>query len=285
MSDAPGVTGLLVAWSDGDQAAQELVIAAVYGELKQLARSYLRRERGNQSVSATTLVHDAYLKLVDQRRVRWQSRSHFFGIAAQAMRRLLVDRARAAKRGGRGVRIEPDESDASYLPPDVDVLALDEALSRLEALEPRWCRLVELRFFAGLTVGETASVLDVSPATVKRDWSLARAWLYRELQRSAPVTRGWTAAIKILRVDLARDRSCRERFEREARAISRAHASRRAIATFGALGGSARLVKRSATCYDPSAPRARPNADRTSHHHIAPDSGRCRMLRQSRPFG
>jgi RNA polymerase sigma factor (TIGR02999 family) len=197
MSDAPGVTGLLVAWSDGDQAAQELVIAAVYGELKQLARSYLRRERGNQSVSATTLVHDAYLKLVDQRRVRWQSRSHFFGIAAQAMRRLLVDRARAyraAKRGGRGVRIEPDESDASYLPPDVDVLALDEALSRLEALEPRWCRLVELRFFAGLTVGETASVLDVSPATVKRDWSFARAWLYRELQRSAPVTRGWTAA-------------------------------------------------------------------------------------------
>ncbi len=186
MSDATGVTGLLVAWSNGDQAAQERVIAAVYGELKQLARSYLRRERGNESVSATALVHEAYLKLVDQRRVRWQNRSHFFGIAAQAMRRLLVDRARAsraAKRGGRDLRIEPSEVDAPQLAPDVDVLALDEALSRLETLEPRWGRLVELRFFAGMTVGETALVLGVSPATVKRDWIFARAWLYRELQR------------------------------------------------------------------------------------------------------
>jgi RNA polymerase sigma factor (TIGR02999 family) len=184
MSDATGVTGLLVAWSDGDQAAQERLIAAVYGELKQLARSYLRREWGNASVSATGLVHEAYLKLVDQRRVRWQNRSHFFGIAAQAMRRLLVDRARAsraAKRGGTSLRIERGERDATHLPPDVDVLALDEALSRLEALEPRWSRLVELRFFAGLTVGETASVLGVSPATVKRDWSFARGWLFREL--------------------------------------------------------------------------------------------------------
>jgi RNA polymerase sigma factor (TIGR02999 family) len=130
-------------------------------------------------------VHEAYLKLVDQRRVRWQNRRHFFGIAAQAMRRILVDRVRAqkaGKRGAGGLGVEPDARDVPQLPPDVDVLALDEALSRLEALEPRWSRLVELRFFAGLTVGETASVLGVSPATVKRDWSFARGWLYRELR-------------------------------------------------------------------------------------------------------
>ena len=180
------VTGLLKAWRNGDQAAQERLIEIVYGELKQLAKAYLRRERGTHSISATVLVHEAYLKLVDQRRVYWQNRSHFFGIAAQAMRRILVDRARAnsaAKRGGGGVNVEPNQREAPELPPDVDVLALDEALSRLEALEPRWSRLVELRFFAGFTVEETASVLEVSPATVKRDWSFARGWLYRELQQ------------------------------------------------------------------------------------------------------
>jgi RNA polymerase sigma factor (TIGR02999 family) len=179
------VTGLLRAWSDGDRHAHGQLMDIVYGELKQLARAYLRRELPNHSVAPTALVHEAYLKLVDQRRVRWQNRHHFFGIAAQAMRRILVDRARAqkaAKRDAGGVRVEPDGRDAPRLPPGVDVLALDEALSRLEALEPRWSRLVELRFFAGLTVGETASVLGVSPATVKRDWSFARGWLYRELQ-------------------------------------------------------------------------------------------------------
>lgn len=185
MSDATGVTGLLVAWSDGDRPAQERLIEAVYSELKQLARLYLRRERANQSISATVLVHEAYLKLVDQRRVRWQNRSHFFAIAAQAMRRLLVDRARASralKRSGKDFSVDLGEGAPLQLPPDVDVLALDEALLRLESLEPRWSHLVELRFFAGLTVGETASVLGVSPATVKRDWSFARGWLYRELQ-------------------------------------------------------------------------------------------------------
>jgi RNA polymerase sigma-70 factor, ECF subfamily len=118
--------------------------------------------------------------------VRWQNRHHFFGIAAQAMRRILVNRARAqkaARRGGGGVSVEPEALDTPQLTLGVDVLALDEALSRLEGLEPRWSRLVELRFFAGLTVGETASVLGVSPATVKRDWSFARAWLYRELEQ------------------------------------------------------------------------------------------------------
>jgi RNA polymerase sigma-70 factor, ECF subfamily len=179
------VTGLLRAWSDGDRGAHGQLMDTVYGELKQLARAYLRRELPNHSIAPTALVHEAYLKLVDQRRVRWQNRHHFFGIAAQAMRRILVDRARAqkaARRGARDLSVEPDELDTPQLSPGVDVLALDEALSRLEALEPRWSRLVELRFFAGLTVGETASVLGVSPATVKRDWSFARGWLYRELQ-------------------------------------------------------------------------------------------------------
>ncbi len=179
------VTELLIAWNQGNPVAQHQLIETVYGELKQLAKAYLRRERANHSVAATALVHEAYLKLVDQRRVQWQNRGHFFGIAAQAMRRILVDHARAhraAKRGGGELRVEPDERDAVLLPADVDVLALDVALSRLEAVEPRWSRLVELRFFAGLTVEETATVLDVSPATVKRDWNLARAWLYRELE-------------------------------------------------------------------------------------------------------
>jgi len=178
------VTGLLRAWSDGDRRAHSRLMDIVYGELKQLARAYLRRELPNHSVAPTALVHEAYLKLVDQRRVRWQNRHHFFGIAAQAMRRILVDRARAqkaARRCGGGASVGT-ERDTPQLPPAVDVLALDEALSRLAALEPRWSRLVELRFFAGLTVEETASVLGVSPATVKRDWSLARGWLYRELQ-------------------------------------------------------------------------------------------------------
>ena len=185
MTGAMDVTELLVAWSQGNQVAQGQLIEIVYSELKQLAKAYLRRERPNHSVAATALVHEAYLKLVDQRRVQWHNRSHFFGIAAQAMRRILVDHARAshaAKRGGGELTVEPNQQEAPLLPSDVDVLALDEALSRLEAVEPRWSQLVELRFFAGLTVGETASVLEVSPATVKRDWSLARAWLYRELQ-------------------------------------------------------------------------------------------------------
>jgi RNA polymerase sigma factor (TIGR02999 family) len=184
------VTGLLLAWNEGDLAARSQLLEAVYAELKQLAKAYLRREPADQSVATTTLVHEAYLKLVDQRRVEWRNRSHFFGIAAQAMRRILVDRARArvaAKRGGRGLRLVTDDDGAPQRPaPDVDVLALDEALSRLEALDPRWGRLVELRFFGGLTVDETAVVLDVSAGTVKRDWGLARAWLYRELRGGAP---------------------------------------------------------------------------------------------------
>jgi RNA polymerase sigma-70 factor, ECF subfamily len=188
MQRASDVTDLLAAWTAGDRAAQSRLLEVVYEELKQLARSYLRREPSDGSLAATGLVHEAYLKLVDQRQVHWQNRHHFYGIAAQAMRRILVDRARAA---GAAKRRAPHDtygaSDESADPvAGIDLLALDEALSRLEALEPRWSRLVELRFFAGLTVAETATVLGLSPATVKRDWSLARGWLYREL-RGVPV--------------------------------------------------------------------------------------------------
>jgi len=185
MSARGDVTELLVAWREGDRAAETELMETVYAELKRLAKAYLRREHTNRSLAPTALVHEAYLKLVDQRHVDWRNRSHFFGIAAQAMRRILVDRARAtvaAKRGGDARRVPIAELQAPEALPDVEVLALDTALTRLERVEPRWSRVVELRFFAGLSVEEAATALDVSAATVKRDWSLARAWLYREVR-------------------------------------------------------------------------------------------------------
>ena len=185
MSSRSDVTELLAAWRDGSDDAAAPLMEIVYGELKQLARGYLHREFAAHSVPPTALVHEAYLKLVDQRRVRWQNRAHFFGIAAQAMRRILIDRARARRAGKRAGGAAPEplvEAAAILEPPDIDLLALDQALSRLERLEPRWSRLVEARFFAGLTVDEAAEVLQLSRATVNRDWHLARGWLFRELQ-------------------------------------------------------------------------------------------------------
>jgi RNA polymerase sigma-70 factor (ECF subfamily) len=180
----PDITGLLADLDKGGDAARARLIDAVYGELRRLARGYLQRERRDHSVPATALVHEAYLKLVDQRRVRWQNRTQFFAIAGHVMRRLLVDHARAhraAKRGG-GLRVPLEDVDAGSDPFDVDILALDVALERLSARYPRQSQLVELRFFGGLTVEETAAVLGVAPITVKRDWALARVWLYREMQ-------------------------------------------------------------------------------------------------------
>jgi RNA polymerase sigma factor (TIGR02999 family) len=182
------VTRLLAAWSDGEDTARSAVLDAVYVELRRLARSHLRRERRNHSLPPTALVHEVYLRLIDQTRVRWRSRAHFFAIAAQAMRRVLVDHARtraAAKRdGARTVPLIDDVASPNPLAAP-DVLALDVALARLTALDARQGQLVELRFFGGLTVEETADVLGVAPITVKRDWALARAWLYRELQRGS----------------------------------------------------------------------------------------------------
>jgi RNA polymerase sigma factor (TIGR02999 family) len=185
---ASQVTRLLQEWSDGDQEALTRLVPLVYGKLRSIARQYLKRERAGHTLQPTALVHEAYLRLVDQRRARWRNRSHFFAVAAQLIRRILVDHARshaAAKRGG-GVRpltleAERELSVMSELP----VLALDEALARLNALDPQQARLVELRFFGGLSVEESAEVMGISTATVKREWRTAKAWLYRELGGSA----------------------------------------------------------------------------------------------------
>lgn len=185
MTDVADVTTLLLAWNDGDEAARGRLVDAVYGELRRMARRYLRRERVDHSLAPTALVHEAYLKLIDQRRVQWQNRAHFFGIAAQVMRRILVDhaRARTAAKRGSGATLTLDDVVVGRAPLDVDILALDAALEKLTAVDARQSRLVELRFFAGLTVEETAAALDVAPITVKRDWALARAWLFRELRQ------------------------------------------------------------------------------------------------------
>ena len=184
---ASDVTGLLVAWSNGEEAAGAALIHAVYGELRRLARAYLRRERPEHSLPPTALVHEAYLKLVDQTRVRWQNRAHFFGIAAQQMRRILVDHARAqgaAKRGA-GVTVPLSDLDVGIDPPHADIVALDIALDKLARIDARQSQLVELRYFGGLTVEETAAILGVAPITVKREWALARSWLFRELRGPA----------------------------------------------------------------------------------------------------
>jgi len=186
MSASPvDVTQLLQQWNVGHQEALDLLLPAIYGELKLLATSYLRRERPDHTLQATALVHEAFLKLVDQRDVQWQNRAHFFGIAAQAMRRILVDCARAhtAVKRGAGERAIPFEEAVVVVPGlDVDLLALDEALNRLAAIDAIQSRVIELKFFGGLTIEETAAVLHVSPATVGREWALAKAWLYAELR-------------------------------------------------------------------------------------------------------
>jgi RNA polymerase sigma factor (TIGR02999 family) len=179
----PDVTGLLVAWSRGDEGARTRLVETVYAELRRLARGYLLRERSDHSLPPTALVHEVYLKLVDQRRVQWQNRTQFFAIAAHQMRRILVDHARAhrALKRGAGDRVPLEDRDAPFDPQTADIVAIDLALQRLAAIYPRQSQLVELRFFGGLTVEEIAAVLGVAPITVKRDWVLAKAWLYHEL--------------------------------------------------------------------------------------------------------
>ena len=179
-----GVTRLLVQWADGDRQAMEDLLPLVYDELRRLAASYLRRENAGHTLQSTALVHEAYLRLVDQD-VSWQSRAHFFGIAAQMMRRILVDHARtknAAKRGDGACKVTLDEALLSTESRDVDVLALDRALNKLAELDKQQSQIVELRFFGGLSIEDTAEILKISPATVKRDWAMAKAWLYREMQ-------------------------------------------------------------------------------------------------------
>ena len=169
----------------GDRAALDVLLPAVYDEMRRLAGAYLRRERDGHTLQATSLAHEAFLRLVDQRQVTWQDRAHFLGLAAQAMRRILADHARrrkAQKRGSDPARVTLDRIEVAAPEGDVDADDLDAALEKLAALDERQARLVELRFFGGLTIEETADVLAISPATVKRDWALARAWLHRELK-------------------------------------------------------------------------------------------------------
>jgi RNA polymerase sigma factor (TIGR02999 family) len=177
------VTDLLVAWSEGDKQAYDRLVPLVYDELHRLAHRYMSGERAGHTLQTTALVDEAYLRLVNQK-VRWQNRSHFFGIAAEVMRRILVDYARQgryAKRGGGAQKVELDEAMLMARERSSELIALDDALKRLAEFDERKSRVVELRFFGGLTVDETAKVLGVSPNTVDRDWSTARAWLYKEV--------------------------------------------------------------------------------------------------------
>ena len=187
-STPEAVTALLVEWQNGSQNALDRLMPLVYAELRAIAGRYLSHESPDHTLQSTALVHEAYLKLIGQDRVEWQNRAHFFGIAAQMMRRILVDHARhqhRAKRGGAATMLSLDEALATSEPAaDVDLIALDEALTSLATIDQRGARIVELRFFSGLTIEETAEVLAVSSGTIKREWSTARAWLYRELRQA-----------------------------------------------------------------------------------------------------
>ncbi len=179
------VTALLRAWGDGDDGALEQLTPLVEAELRRLARGYMNRERRGHTLQATALVNEAFLKLTDARRIRWQDRAHFLGISARLMRRVLVDHARRRgyrKRGGDAQRVTLHDELVTSPDPTVDVVALDRALEALAKIDERKSRMIELRFFGGLSVEETAEVLHVSSDTVKRDWRLAKLWLLRELE-------------------------------------------------------------------------------------------------------
>ena len=183
-SSSAEITRLLQAWGGGDPAALENLAPLVYAELRRMARRFMRRENPGNTLQPTALVNEAYLRLVDIAQVRWQDRVHFFAVAAQMMRRILVDGARAratGKRGGGGIDLNLDESIDAMPDRPHQLVALDEALDALARLDPRKAKVIEMRFFGGLTVEETAEVLKVSPETVMRDWKMARAWLTREL--------------------------------------------------------------------------------------------------------
>lgn len=182
------VTTLLLEWSKGNRDALDELTPLVYGELRQLAARQLRRERPGHTLQSTALVHEAYMKLIEQRRVQWQDREHFFAIASRLIRRILVSHARAHnawKRGGGKTMLAIEESVAIAQPRNLDLLALDDALETLSQADEQQARIVELRFFGGVSIEGTAKVLGISVSTVNRDWNVARAWLYRELSRNA----------------------------------------------------------------------------------------------------
>jgi RNA polymerase sigma factor (TIGR02999 family) len=184
------VTGLLVRFREGDREAEAQLIPLVYNELRRLASRYLKRERGAHTLEPTALVHEAFLRLTNENQPEWQDRAHFFGVAARLMRQILVDHARrhhSLKRGGDCQQSTMTEELAVYSPQkSAELLALDEALQRLASQDERQCRVVEMKFFAGLNIEQIAAVLDVSTRTVKRDWTMARAWLHQEMTRARP---------------------------------------------------------------------------------------------------
>jgi RNA polymerase sigma factor (TIGR02999 family) len=185
---ASEVTQLLGRWRSGDREALDALMPLVYTELRRIAHHYLQGERHGHTLQSTALVHEAYVRLIAQDFPEWQNRAHFFAVAAQLMRQILVDYARshgAVKRGGNVFRLALDDAGEIAQPMDVDVVALDEALKTLAGMDPQQSRVVELKFFAGLSIEDTSEVLGISASTVKRDWITARAWLYRELDRSA----------------------------------------------------------------------------------------------------
>lgn len=182
------VTVFLKAWSGGDREAADSLMALVYKEMRKLAASYLQKQRSDHTLQPTALVHEAYLKLIDASQINWQDRAHFFAVAAQTMRNILVDHARgvaADKRGGGAQKIALDEAVGLSENKEVDLIDLDEALQMLARQDETQSRIIELRFFGGLTIEETAEVLKISPATVKREWTMARAWLFRQMNSSA----------------------------------------------------------------------------------------------------
>lgn len=186
MTQTHELTRLLVDWSNGDRAALDKLMPLIDEELRRLAHRYMTRERAGHTLQTTALVNEAFLRLVNRKNLQWQNRAHFFGIAAQLMRTILVDHARShasAKRGGGARKLELDEAMVVSQQKASEVIALDDALNQLALLDPQQSRIVELRFFGGLTVEEAAEVLQVSPATIKREWSTAKAWLYHELAK------------------------------------------------------------------------------------------------------
>lgn len=187
------ITQMLVDWGNGDEAALEKLTPLVYGELHRLARRYMKRERPGHTLQTSALVNEAYIRLIDWKSVQWQNRAHFFGVSAQLMRRILVDFARSrdyAKRGGGTRQVSLDEAAVVPSGRGADLVAMDDALNTLAALDARQSRVVEMRFFGGLKLEEIAEVLEVSVGTVRRDWSLARAWLHRELSQESLIKGG-----------------------------------------------------------------------------------------------
>ena len=191
MAGQKEITGLLADWRDGDQSALEELLPLVYDDLRRLASSYMRRERPDHTLQTTALVHEAYLRLVQQRNVRWQTRAHFFAVAAQVMRHILVDYARGARRAKRGGgALQLELSDVALLSREraEELIAVNTALESLNTIDPRKSRVFEMRYFGGMSVEEAAEALQVSPATVARDWRMAKAWLRREIAPQQPAT-------------------------------------------------------------------------------------------------